>query len=211
MSIVAIIGHGRSPEDKAWGTMINGCDVVVRMWDWTWQQYNDYGDKYDYGLFTISPADIPVFWQRKGRPPAFGWLGYNLVPFSCKLPMRTTKIDQARWIEFARRLGGASTTETLHLTRGTVAACWAIENLDASSIVLVGFDNVYAGVHLPWQDAFSPEYSEVYFGHKSINRSKKYPADQRQSVTHDMAIERPLLLNRAKLFGVELQFAQDVW
>jgi hypothetical protein len=43
----AVIGHGRSPVGRGWGSRIDACDLVVRMWDNHWQ------DEADWGFVTI--------------------------------------------------------------------------------------------------------------------------------------------------------------
>jgi hypothetical protein len=208
--IAAVIGHGRSPEGKGWGVKIDACDAVVRMWEWQWQAPADYGTKYDYGLFTVHPAVLPVFRRQNRRRPRLTWLAYRLSPFIAP-PENCQVIDPAEWLMEAVRLGGSSSGSGLQLTRGTAAACWTMTSLSVTDLVLVGFDNIYLGTQLPWDQAFSPDYSDLYFSYKQVNRTKPWAAGCSKSVTHDLAVERPLMESIAKRRLVSLQFAQDFW
>lgn len=223
--IISIIGHGRSPEGQGWGEAIDRSDVVIRMWDWEWQPVKDYGRKYNYGLFTVHPSDMPVFnkaIQSKKSPvasPKDAWLGYALAAGPVT-PVNTIFVYPERYILQARSLGGASLGDNLHLTRGAVAVLWAIEAYGTGSkyyapdttIVLVGFDNLFAGKLLPFDEAFSPAYQEVYFSHKPVNRTKSYLAGATKTTTHDIAIERQVISVVADLHKVGVIAASDdIW
>lgn len=209
----AVIGHGRSPEGKGWGKTIDQYERVIRMWDWNWQATADYGKKYDYGLFAVYPRGMQIFYKHNVSNPTKGWLAYLLKPPGCTLPDNYVKVDPARWTERAKAMGGTGkSVGKLNLTRGTAAACWAIETSPSGSFVtLVGFDNVYECRNLPWDEAFSPQYTDVYLKEFGQNKDRSYPEGETKTLTHDMVIERPLLMALAEYHGVALNFAQNLW
>jgi hypothetical protein len=212
-----VVGHGRSPEGKCWGSRIDNCKTVVRMWDWEWQDPIDCGVKYDYGLFTMTPTGLRVFMEHNKRTPSRGWLAYFGKPtmLSGLLPngKPVEVVDPAPWWRWAREMGGAGLSGRLTLTRGCVAAAWAIAH-EPRHVVLVGFDNVACGINQPIELSFNPVYWKLY--NSRNNRAagkmeKVYPIGTAQTETHDMAVELPLLRKLAELRKVELLFATDVW
>lgn len=214
--ITVIIGHGRSPEGQGWGPRIDSADCVVRMWDWDWQDPRDYGTRYDFGLFELHPSLMPRFRAHNKRTPSIGWLasflrwtigGYRPVTMK-SLPSRTEVISQARWCALGASLGGVGATGGLRLTRGTIAACWALERLQSSSeLVLVGFDNVLAGKTMPIDAAFSPRYQQALGRMAFAN----YRPNVSKTGNHDLVVERKILDHIAERSGVVLRFAQEVW
>lgn len=204
---VAIIGHGRSPEGKSWGPLIDEC-VVVRMWDHAWQDPADYGDRYDYGLFEVHPSMMPTFHENNVRQPSIGWVGSVLSrPDRCRLPDRTELINQADWNALGKEMGGIGATGNLQFTRGTIAACWAIERLEAEAVVLVGFDNIEAGVTLDMEDAFSPAYR----ANPGTFPFDRYKGGETKHGNHDFTIELPVMRHLADKHGVDLVTAAQIW
>lgn len=205
---VAIIGHGRSPESKRWGEIIDRCDVVVRMWDWTWQDPVDYGTKYDFGFFEIEESLVKTFTQHNKRWPTKGWVASLLRFTKAELPANTEIVSQTPWTFEAMRMGGLGETGKLEFTRGTIATCWAIcRAAPGDMIILVGFDNVLAGKHLPMEQAFSKAYrtnpgSLTFAGYKP--NAVKYG-------NHDFAIESKIMARLAERHGVTLAYARDSW
>lgn len=210
MGLTAIIGHGRSPEGQKWGRHIDRrCDTVVRMWDWAWQNEVDYGTKYDYGLFELYPFTYASMKKHNVKTPERGWIGSllrmgeTLVP-----PPKTEIVDQKRWTRIGRNMGGIGETGRLELTRGTIAALWAIEQSErGDQIVLVGFDNVKEGKAKALDEAFSPEYQKnvgTYPFDKYVGGVSKYG-------NHDYFIEYPLMKALAELHGSMVSFADDIW
>lgn len=209
---IAVIGHGRSPEDKRWGGAIDRCDAVVRMWDWTWQPAGDYGTKYDYGLFVLTPKQLQIFQQYNLCEPRKKWLAYLGKPTENVFPFNAELVDTVRWCVKARELGGVGLSGMLTLTRGCVAACWAIEHaVKGEAVVLVGFDNVLIGINQPIEKSFCPAYWQSYMSRFAPNAEKVYPIGQAKTATHDMAVERPLLKLLAEERNVSLHFAQEYW
>lgn len=207
---VAIIGHGRSPEGKNWHMRINACDVVVRMWDWKWQSAIDYGTKWDFGFFEVHQSLMTVFHKhRKEIEPHCGWVASLLgSPERCVLPERTELVDQKKWNDMGRELGGCGETGRLQFTRGTIAVCWACEKfLPGAQIILVGFDNIELGKALPLQEAFSPAYRKN-LGTFSFN---SYKPNVSKYGNHDYAIELPVMRKVADLSGQKLVSALDTW
>src|SRR5678816_711293 len=154
----AVIGHGLSPEGRTWGGLIDECDVVIRMWNWNyqWNRPQDYGKKYTYGFYEISPTEMARFWRyNKAKPDQF-WIGSQLKEYTGELPAPTTVVDPSRWEADGRALGGEGVGKRLRLTRGARAALWALERIPSGTgrVVLVGFDSVKAGMGLPTAEAF---------------------------------------------------------
>lgn len=207
---VAVIGHGRSPEGRGWGGKIDECDLVIRMWDCHWQTEADHGSSYDYGFLEATPSIVRSFNQYRKRTPHFGFVASALHRAGeCRLPDTTTIVHQRRWNEIGQRFGGIGATGRLQFTRGTIAACWAIEALCfvGSSLVLVGFDNVHQGRALPIEKGFS----EAYRAAESTSSFRGYIEDSVRYGNHDFSVEGPVLEYLCEKHGVRLEFAQDLW
>jgi hypothetical protein len=202
---IAVIGHGRSPEGRGFGPAIDSCSAVVRMWDWAWQERADYGERYDYGVFTILPVSLKAFREAQPWPPRVSWLAYRRASDGGELPAATEIIDQC----YRDRIGGP----TVNLTRGCAAACWAIDRAGSGGIVvLVGFDNLKAGQCLPVEEAFPPRYREHYDRiHPQWRRSWYPPNGGARCGSHDIAAERGLIEGLAAERGVTVAFAEDIW
>lgn len=212
---IVVVGHGRSPEGKGWGSKIDQCSTVVRMWDWhPWQGLCDYGEKYDYGLFVLTPKGLYVFEQHSKLTPSRGWLAYVGKPVSGKLPngVPTELIDPTSWCEMGLALGGAGFSGRLTMTRGFVAAAWAIGKAKPREpVVLVGFDNVFAGINKPVEESFCPEYWRLFNSRFEDRMAKVYPVGSAKTETHDMSIELPLLYRLATERAVRLVSATEIW
>lgn len=205
----AIIGHGRSPEGRGWGPRIDAC-TVLRMWDWSrWQAPADYGVSYDYGFFEAHPQMMATFYENLQCDPSIGWVASALGEVEkCVLPPRTEIVRQEPWNEIGKALGGVGATGRLQFTRGTIAACWAIERAETGEeIVLVGFDNIRAGQELQINQAFSPAYRK----NPGTFSFAGYRGGVTKNGNHDFAVEKPVLEYLAAQRGVKLSFAQDVW
>lgn len=215
MRQLAVIGHGRSPEGQLWGSRIDCCDTVIRMWDCDWQPIPDYGTKYDYGLFSITPKGMTVWAKHNVRKPTRGWLGMKGKPTNGKLPELTRVVDPAPWEQAARDMGAAGLSGKLTLTRGCMAACWAITQAghpdNRGEVVLVGFDNVKCGINQPIEQSFSPVCWDQYKERFPVDKEKFYPIGGAKTATHDMKYEWPLLRFLADNYGVRVRFAQDIW
>lgn len=212
---VAVIGHGRSPEGRRWGGRVDACRTVVRMWDWHWQVDgpDDWGTRYDYGVIELLPRITEVFWERNRVQPAESWLAYWRQPPTAPVPDNTIVIGQT-WRDEAWALGGRGAGgNVLNLTRGCAAACWAIMRHahEGEDVVLVGFDNAFAGHCLPTDDAFPERYLEQYDRQYPHWRRNWYTPGLTTCGTHDIAIERPLMARLAERAGVDLRFAQEAW
>lgn len=208
MTTWAIIGHGRSPEGQRWGPKIDAC-TVVRMWDWApWQNPDDYGERYDYGLFELGSGITDTFLKHKKREPAKGWIGSLLHTTKTPIPSRTQIVDQKPWNAIGLRLGGRGATGRLQFTRGTIAACWAIEkSMPDDEVILVGFDVIHRGVSLGINDDFSPEYQK----NPGSFPFKGWRPGMKKFGNHDYVVERKVLEHLADQRNVVLSFAQDVW
>lgn len=209
MSIVAIVGHGKSTEGQGWGGRIDSADTVVRCWDCHWQSPADYGARYDYGLFEVHPGLMATFHQYRKRTPACGYVGSLLAATDQKiLPHPTEIVDQTRWTKEAQSLGGVGATGRLQFQRGTIATCWAIERAKrGDEIIAVGFDNTFARRTLTVKAGYSP----VYLAEPSTFSFRGYIEDAPKYGNHDFTIERPFLEMLAARHGVGLTFSQQAW
>lgn len=203
---VCVIGHGRSPEGKGWGARIDACDVVIRMWDWHWQDPKTYGSLYTVGMMEAHPRLVDTWRKYNRRVPEKGYIATMMIGWSkCRMPQPSELIDQTRWTVPARKLG---THDNLTLTRGTIAAMWAIEHCEpGAELILVGFDNVRRQLTLSIEEGFPASYR----GQPSTFSFRGYKEGSRYQGHHDFAIERPLICKSAEACGVTLSFAQDVW
>ena len=219
---VAVVGHGRSPEGKGFGSLIDSYDYVIRMWDWGWQDRKDYGEKYDFGLLEAHSSYMRDFSNHNKHTPSVGWIASlvynspgkaNSAMRNCSLPPDTELFDQEPWVKVGQRMGGAGMTGRLKFTRGTLAALWAMERVAPDELVLVGFDSVYLGHAQPTDEAFSKAYqaSPGTFSFVHYNRTVMLDGSTTKHGNHDYAVERPVLEKLAVENGVKLVFSQDVW
>lgn len=202
---IVVVGHGRSPEGRNWGKEIDRARTVIRMWDWHWQGAEDYGSRYDLGVFTILEVSMRAFLAANRREPAEGWIAYQREVSKTLLPDRTFVAGQ----QYRDRIGGAG----INLTRGCAAACVAIDKLadQDESVILVGFDNMKARYCLPISAAFPPAYRDHYdMIHPQWRRRWYSPGSQRCG-SHDIAAESGLLAALAVERSVDLRFAEDIW
>ncbi len=203
-----IIGHGRSPERRGWGARIDAAPRVIRMWNWDWQDPADYGARYDLGIIETHAKVLRQWRECNARMPALGWLASMLLcdlETYCLLPRPCETIDQECW---TRQGDGAGEHGEWQLTRGGIAACWAIDHSDpGGEIVLVGFDNIRAGVALAPDAAFAP----VYQRHPGFWGMAGYREGATKEGNHDYAGERRLLAKLSAARGVSLWLAEDIW
>lgn len=207
MSLAVVVGHGRSPEGKGWGPRIDAARCVIRMWDWGWQDAADYGTRYDYGVIEIGTGLIEKAMKHKRSDPAKGWIASLLHGKPSRLPPNSEIVDQKRWNDIGRRLGGAGATGRLQFTRGTIATCWAIEQERWSEIVLVGFDVILAGKTLGTEKDFSPAYRK----NPGTFSFSGWRANTSKFGNHDFKVERKVIATLAEEHGVRVNFAQEVW
>jgi hypothetical protein len=208
--LIAVIGHGLTPKGKGWGEKIDACNVVLRMWDWHWQNEEDYGRKYDVGFFEIAPPLLKTFFKYNQSQPDLGYVGSVLWHANeCQLPPRTEIITQDAWAAVGTRLGGHSKTGKLAFTRGTIAACWAVDRFANAGdvVILVGFDNVKLGKTLSPEAGFPEEYRKQ----PSTFTFSGYKSNERSYGNHDFGIEWPVLQYLAKEREVKIAFADDLW
>jgi hypothetical protein len=203
------------------------------MWDWHWQP-PDYGTRYDYGVLEVHNDMLRRFHTFSCREPREGWIAsdirvpqHRLMPvptpipkqrrradgeIQYTLPPRTELIDQRRWTKpHQAALGAAGETGKWELTRGGIAACWAVEKSGpGDTVVLVGCDMLHAGIAMTLEDGFPADYRQC--------QSISYPnweswrrASGPKYGNHDFPAERRLIEHLATGRGVSVQFAQDAW
>lgn len=209
--VTVIVGHGKSPEGRGWGPRIDAADCVIRMWDWPWQEFSDYGIRYDWGVLETL-AKVMRNWRQHNRAtPAAGWIVSLLdqyAGFLRELPARSIIVDQRDWLRHAGSEAGVGTTGRWELTRGGIAACWAATRaLPGETIVLVGCDNLREGVALPLEAAFPAAYR----AHPGAWPFTDYRGGVTKYGNHDFPAERRLIQKLGLHRGAHVVFAQDVW
>lgn len=204
-----VVGHGSSPIGKKWGLKIDGCAIVIRMWNWHWQGVVDYGWRYDYGFYEISPTEMARFKAHNVSYPVQGWLGSKLKDYDGELPECTIIIDPARWEYAAIQLGGSGEHgKRLKLTRGVRAAAWAMEHMRrGDTLVLVGFDNAREGRAL----SIAEGYPEAYVKHPATFPFRTYVGGGTKYSSHDYAVEGKFLQKLSELTKVKVVHAQEMW
>lgn len=207
--LTVIVGHGKSAEGKGWGPRIDAADRVVRMYDCHWQDEDDYGVKYDYGVFEIGGGLFKRWRKFNQRQPTTGWLA-SVVWHTDKgqYPPNTEIVDQIRWNNIGQEMGGVGETGRLQFQRGTIAACWAIETSQpGDTVLLMAFDNVFAGAALPREEGFP----QAYLDEPSTFPFRGYIDGVSKAGNHDFAIEEPVMRALADPRGVKLTFSQREW
>lgn len=214
---MVIVGHGKTPQGKRWGKKIDNCSSVMRLWNWHWQDQEDYGERYDYGFFEISGTEMARFNFHNKKTPTRGWVATGLHTntgkkfYTGKLPPKTALVNSRPWEQVGVMLGGKGTKGRLVLTRGVRAACWAIEQLmPGQSLVLVGFDNVYAGKALSTKEGYHATFVECPAGFP-FRDYDQVAVGKTKYGNHDYQVEGPLLTLLADRAGVNLFHAQEVW
>jgi hypothetical protein len=207
--LTVVVGHGRSTEGQGWGPLIDSADRVVRMWNWHWCDMKDYGTRYDWGLIEIHPC-LTQWKQHNKCQPSQGWVASLLMEDrDYRFPDNTSIIDQCEFLNsIPEQFQGCGETGTWQLTRGGVAACWAISTAqEGDSLILVGFDVIKDGVAMAVDEAFSPEYmaSEGFFGISTFKEGATKEGN------HDYPAERYLIETMGKCAGVAVVFAEDEW
>lgn len=212
MQTFAVIGHGRSPEGRGWGERVNACDHVVRMWNWHWQNPADLGTRYDTGLLEIHKVTIRDWRAHNQHQPAQGWIASLLSRYRemiSEVPDTALVVDQDAFMrQMPRAKRGVGETGVWQLTRGGIAACWAISAArQGDTVVLVGFDVIKAGIAAPVEQAFSPDYmaSGGFFGMGA------YVPGKTKEGNHDYPAERNLIAFLGERMAVNVQFAEDIW
>lgn len=185
--------------------------MVLRLWNCHWQDKADYGEKYDWGYYEISPVEMKRFWSYNVRVPTIGWLATDLKPYDGPRPDgRTVDISGRNrwWVSETIRLGGEGEHgKRVKLTRGVRLAAFAIE-AHPRRVILVGFDNVRAGISLSIEEGYHPAYASCPAG----TPFRDYTGGKPRYSSHDYTIEWPFLCHLAEIKGLkDLVFAEDYW
>ncbi len=211
MKSTVVVGHGRSPEGRAWGRSIDGADRVIRMWNWHWQMPTDYGTRYDVGVLEAHAKIMRQWRQCNSHTPRDRWLvsvlGKNRVARNLSFPRPFETVHQRRWLDDSMIIAHPP-TGFWEMTRGGVAACWAIETSRRGDVVvLIGFDNVRLGVNMQTDAAFSPAYQ----GSAGFWGVHDYTPGLSAEGNMDLRAEYAMYRRLADIHGVTVAFAQDVW
>lgn len=210
MNTYIVVGHGVTPMGQGWGHKIDSSYVVMRMWNWHWQNVKDFGQRFDYGFYEISPTEMVRFHRHCVYTPSQHWVGSWLEAYEGELPRGTRIINPSRWELAAVDMGGhGANGKRLRLTRGVRAALWLITQVmrKEDQLVLVGFDNVRASMGLPVEQAFPKDYLTC----PAMFPLRDYVGGTPQYRSHDYTIEGPLLKKFAELNKVKVVHAQDIW
>lgn len=178
------------------------------MWNWDWQAPADYGTRYDLGIIETHRKVLRQWRECNAPVPALGWLASMLfctLDVVAELPRPCETIEQEGWTEQGDGMGER---DVWQLTRGGIAACWAIEHSEAGGeVVLLGFDNIRAGVALATDAAFAP----VYQAHPGFWGIDGYREGTTKEGNHDYPAERRLIDKLAAARGVRVVFPEDAW
>lgn len=209
---VVVVGHGLSAEGKGWGTKIDSCGVVVRMWNYHWQNPVDYGERYDYGFYEILPTEMARFYKHNCKTPLKGWWATRTYahtkPYFGELPPGTEEFNSEPWAAEAMKMGGVGTKGRLHFTRGTRAAAIAMLKMQpGQSLILVAFDSTYARLGLTIRDGFPQVYVECPAGFPF----RDYVGNVTKYGNHDYQVEKPFLEKVAERAKVKLLWSQEFW
>jgi hypothetical protein len=160
-------------------------------------------------MMELSPSLMVAFTRYNQKVPRLGWIASALHRADkCMPPPNTEVVSQERWTDLGQKLGGLGATGKLEFTRGTIAACWALEYAQSGdTVLLIGFDNVRAGKALPVKQGFS----DVYLAQPSTLTFRGYKENAVKYGHHDFSIEYTVMEELAKYHGVKLAFADDVW
>lgn len=207
-----VIGHGKSPDGRGWGSRIDSAQRVVRMWNWHWQSPADHGTRYDWGLLEVHKLSMRDWKEHNQAKPQSGWIASLLLKYrdmQKDLPDTARVVDQRQWLQMLpHNHQGCGATGQWQLTRGGIAACWAVMSArEGDEVILVGCDNLRAGVALPLEEAFGDAY-------RADPVSWSF-ADYQGGVTkygnHDFPAERKLIEFLGIRGSVAVGFAQDAW
>lgn len=211
--LITVIGHGRSPEGRGWGSLIDQSRMTVRLWNCDWQAPADYGTRYDWGLIETHKKVLRQFRAHNKRHPSKGWIASKLYctrDVLAMMPNGAVVIDQDQWLrQEGRAVKGCGEKGVWQLTRGGIAACWAItRSIPGDILVLVGFDIIRAGVAPTAAEAFSPTYQ----AHPGFWGLDGFTAGATKEGNHDYPAERALIMKVAeRRGGAKVVFAQDYW
>ena len=153
---VCIVGHGPSTKGQGLGKLIDCHSLVIRHVECDWQDAEDYGQKYDIGIFCPDPISMA---RDSDRVPRMYWLYRPKSP-----PMEDTTIGDV-WTTFREK--SCRYLDDLvnplisgrHFSRGTAAIIAASKILNPTEILLVGFDAVLRGEFSP--NHHPPELSKM--------------------------------------------------
>lgn len=193
--MIAVIGHGCSPDDKGWGEEIDAMPVV-RLHDWSWQNADDFGSRCDYGV-------LPGPWKGRAlkeatQAPDEAWLLYDLPGTVEWKDKPEEHLGKPVVSYFAHEITAPLRERGLVPSRGTCAVWMAYQATGIKDIVLVGFDSILSGL--------TKQYSRNW-PNPVPRRDLGSPGTGR----HNHALECDVLLKWAEDHGITLHVADEEW
>lgn len=184
-SVISIIGHGRSPLGKKWGSRIDE-HPVMRLKNPSWQKPEDYGVRCDF--MAASTETMMVMLEHKRVPERYfaqpkrgTWASSTEQSFRqrAQAPLTIPLDTFLRWNAVFKTLHGG---EVPNFSIGVFGIICCAEFLGAKEIRLVGFDNL-----------LNPE------------RLEYHKADRGKWVTrHDWAAENRMIPEIENAYGVKV-------
>ena len=142
---INIVGHGRSPLGKGWGSRIDG-DTVIRLKNPSWQGKDDYGSRCDYMVASCETLPVMLDYFRVpleywGQPKKGDWSKVTEANFRAraKAPLKIHIDLHKKWNGIFRDL---TTLDVRNHSVGVAAITYAAEILKPEEIRLIGFDNL---------------------------------------------------------------------
>lgn len=193
--LVAVIGHGPSPEGKGLGREIDEADEVIRMFNCEWQSLKDYGEKYTYGIF---PPWRKFRWQDEiHRFPSKGWFWMSFGWELNEEPPGDFELIDLSWTQKVLR-SLAQFKDRVSVSKGVAGVLIALQKWRPSVVRVYGFDSVLQG-------RFSdPQYASDHPASEIPNPRVK--RDGLITGPHHWAAERDLMLMEAEKAGTTLEF-----
>jgi len=200
---ICIVGHGPSTKGRGIGMAIDGHDIIVRHVECDWQDEEDYGIRYDIGIFCPAPL-----WQaaEAKRKPHLYWLydprleGRGICPDNLYRGKPCFDLN-----EIVNPLIGPSNLKNKrHFSRGTAAALAIICTEKPQCLSLVGFDAVFNGCFAPKHHP--PELSSLLRERIAAGKDKENPIQRVTGKdnfdTHDWKREREIIYQYGEMHDV---------
>ena len=216
MRMIVVVGSAPSPVGRGWGERIDAADMVVRLWDWHWQDAADYGSRCDAALLTTTPPYMARAAALVQRLPRTWWAydihgHWSLAPPGEWRGLPVEVINVRGYATAAMRKGfhGTARRRKFDLTRGAAAAVWAMASRRPAELVIVGMDGVLDARWAPARQRYAPGALAAFL--PPGDRVSPTPDDGLKTPSHDAAGERWAIDEAARRNGVAVLDAREVW